>query len=181
MAQSVILLSDVPGLGQLGDTCKVKEGYARNYLIPQRLAVVASPNASKRFERQKEKLAAEREKQLSRSQGLAEKLSKVGLVFDRPVGPGGRLFGSVTPLDIASELSKSEVSVEKKSILMNGPIKTLGDHTVRVRIHSKVIVDIPVKVNATETKKVSEHAEHVAAEVTGSFAGETTAQVEEDY
>src|SRR6267142_201510 len=125
MAQSVILISDVPGLGQLGDNCKVKNGFARNYLIPHRLAMLATPDALKRFERQKEKLTQERDKQLERSKGLSEKISKVGLVFERPVGQGGRLFGSVTPMDIAAELSKQGASVEKKSILMNGSIKTL--------------------------------------------------------
>lgn len=160
MPQSVILISDVPGLGQLGDNCKVKNGFARNYLIPEGLAMVATPNALKRYERQKEKLAQEREKQLEKSKSFSEKISKVGLVFERPVGQGGRLFGSVTPMDIAAELSKQGASVEKKSILMNGPIKTVGDHMLRVRIHSKVVVDIPVKVVGRETQKTSEHPEH---------------------
>ncbi len=160
MSQSVILVSDVPGLGQLGDLCKVKDGFARNYLIPQKLAVFATADAVKRFERQKAKLESEREKQLGRSKSLAEKISKVGLVFERTVGQGGRLFGSVTPMDIALELSKQEISVEKKSILMNGAIRTTGDHTIRVRIHSQVVVDVPVKVVAVETKKSSEHPEH---------------------
>lgn len=176
MAQSVILLSDVPGLGQLGDHCKVKEGFARNYLIPQRLAMYSTPDALKRYERQKTKLAQEREKQLGRSKTLAEKLSQVGLVFDRPVGQGGRLFGSVTPLDIAAELSKQGASVEKKSILMNGPIKTVGDHTIRVRIHSQVIVDVPVKVIGRETKKTSEHPDHPE-----SLVETPLAQADDDY
>ena len=156
MAQSLILVADVPGLGQPGDVCKVKDGYARNYLLPNRLALRATPDAIKRFEHQKEKLAAEREKQLARSQSMAEKISKIGLVFERPVGPGGRLFGSVTPLDIVTEMGRHQTSIEKKSVLMNGAIKSLGDHTVRVRLHSKVVVDIPVKVTAIEDKKKTE-------------------------
>lgn len=176
MAQSVILISDVPGLGQLGDTCKVKEGFARNYLIPQRLAMVATPDALRRFERQKEKLAEARTKQLERSKSFAEKISQVGLVFDRPVGQGGRLFGSVTPLDIAAELSKQGVSVEKKSILMNGPIRSVGDHTIRVRIHSQVVVDVPVKVVGREAKKTSEHPEHPE-----SLVETPLQQADEDY
>jgi large subunit ribosomal protein L9 len=160
MSQSVILIADVPGLGQLGDLCKVKDGFARNYLIPQRLAMSATPDAVKRFERQKQKLAESREKELARSKSLADKISKAGLVFERAVGQGGRLFGSVTPFDIAAELAKQQASVEKKSILMNGPIRTTGDHTIRVRIHSQVSVDVPVKVIGLETKKASEHPEH---------------------
>lgn len=160
MPQSVILLADVPGLGQLGDNCKVKDGFAHNYLIPQRLAMVTTPDALRRFEKQKERLMAEREKNLSRSKSMAEKVSQMGLVFDRPVGQGGRLFGSVTPLDVAAELSKQGATIEKKSILMNGPIKTVGDHVIRVRIHSQVVVDVPVKVVGRETQKTSEYAEH---------------------
>ena len=158
MAQTIVLLSDVPGLGQIGDQKKVKNGFAFNYLIPQKLAVISTPDLQKRFEKQKEKLALEREKQLSTSKNVGEKLGKVGLVFERPIGPGGKLFGSVTPLDIAAELSKQAVTVEKKSILMNGPIKTAGDHVVRVRVHSQVVVDIPIKVIGLEVKQQSEHA-----------------------
>ncbi len=157
MPQSVILISDVPGLGQLGDVCKVKEGYARNYLIPQKLAVHATSDALKRFERQKGKLTAEREKQLARSQTLAERLSKVGLVFERPVGPGGRMFGSVSPLDIVGDLAKQEITIEKRCVLMNGPLKAIGDHTVRIRLHSQVIVDVPVKIVGKEVKEDTEH------------------------
>lgn len=163
MPQSVILVSDVPGLGQLGDLCKVKEGYARNYLIPQKLAVFATSDAVKKFEKQKAKLEAKKGEELLRSKSLADKLAKVGLVFERPVGQGGRLFGSVTPMDISDELAKQKISVEKKSILMNGAIRTTGEQVVRVRLHSQVIVDVPVKVVGLETKKSSEHHEHADA------------------
>lgn len=163
MSQSVILVSDVPGLGQVGDLCKVKDGYARNYLIPQRKAIFATADAQKKFERQKEKIQQERQTKLTDAKTYSEKISKVGLVFERTVGQGGRLFGSVTPLDISNELSKQQVNVEKKSILMNGPIRATGDHMIRVRIHSQVIVDIPVKVVGLETKKTSEHPEHADA------------------
>lgn len=153
MSQSVILVHDVPGLGQVGELKKVKDGYARNYLLPHRYAILATANAIKRADKQKEKIAQQREKQLKTAQSLAEKLSKVGLVFERPVGPGGRLFGSVTSFDIASELSKQGVSVEKKSVLMDAALKNLGDHIIRVRIHSKVMVNIPVKINAIAVKE----------------------------
>ena len=160
MPQQLILTSDVPGLGQVGDQVKVKDGYARNYLIPQRLAVLASANAIKKYERQKEKVSAERNAQLERANGVSEKLSKVGLVFERPVGQGGRLFGSVTSLDIANELGRQGATVEKRSILMTAAIRTAGDHAIRVRIHSKVVIDIPVKVVGMQTETKSEHPEH---------------------
>lgn len=159
MPQSIILLSDVPGLGQIGDVRRVKDGYARNYLIPERLAVPATSESIKRFEKQKEKLAAQREKQLSNAQDFSKKIEKVGLVFERPVGEGGRMFGSVTPLDIVTELAKQGVTIEKRFVLMNGPIKSVGDHNVRVRLHSQVIVEVPVKVIGKEIKRDSEPLE----------------------
>ncbi len=146
MSQDVILLADVPGLGQIGEQKKVKDGYARNYLLPRKMAVYATANAVKRAERQKGKITTLREKHLASAQTIAEKLSKVGLVFERFVGQGGKLYGSVTPKDISEELARQGAAVEKKSILMHGPLKSLGDHVVRVRVHSKVVVDIPVKV-----------------------------------
>jgi large subunit ribosomal protein L9 len=153
MPQEVILISDVPGLGQLGEQHKVKEGYARNYLIPRKLAIFATGDALKRFEKQKAKLVAAREKQLETSKTLAEKIAKVGLVFERTLGAGGRLYGSVTPHDIANELARQGVSVEKKSVLMHAALKSTGDHTIRVRIHSKVVVDLPIKIVGKEANK----------------------------
>ncbi len=153
MPHEIILISDVPGLGQFGEVHKVKPGYARNYLIPKKLAIFATPNSMKKFEKQKEKISEAREKQLTSSKGLAEKIAKVGLVFERTLGPGGRLYGSVTPHDIVVELAKQGVSVEKKSVLMHSALKTVGDQTIRVRIHSKVVVDLPVKVVGKETNK----------------------------
>lgn len=161
MPQQVILTSDVPGLGQVGDVCKVKPGYARNYLLPQRLAVAATADAVKKFERQKQKLEAARDNQLATAKTVADKLSKVGLEFERQVGQGGRLFGSVTAADIATELARQGATVEKRSILMTTAIRTVGDHGIRVRIHSKVVIDIPVKVVGLRTEQKSEHAEHV--------------------
>lgn len=153
MPVQIVLTSDVPGLGQVGEVKKVKDGFARNYLLPQRLAVRASANVIKKFELQKEKIAAQRAKFLKSAEDLSAKLAKVGLVFERPVGPGGRLFGSVTAFDIATELSKQGVTVEKKSVLMDNALKSLGDHIIRVRLHSKVMVDVPVKINAIQVKE----------------------------
>ncbi len=174
MPMNIILTSDVPGLGQMGEAHKVKDGYARNYLIPRQLAIVATKDALKRFEKQKEKIANARAKQLDESKGVGEKLSKVGLVFERTLGPGGRLYGSVTPLDIALELAKNGVEVDKKSILMHTALKSTGEHVVRVRIHSQVVVDVPVKVVGRESTKAEEHV------LVESTEPETPFGVEED-
>ena len=165
MPQKVILLTDVPGLGQIGDQKTVKDGYARNYLLPRRLAVRATANEVNRVDRQRAKIEANREQLMGKAREMAEKIAKVGLVYERPMGQGGRLFGSVTPLDIASELSRQGATVEKRSILMDGPIKTPGDHTIRVRIHSKVVVDVPVTVKGIalqETRTTAETAPEMA-------------------
>jgi large subunit ribosomal protein L9 len=154
VAQEVILQADVPGLGQIGDQKKVKDGFARNYLIPRKLAVYATVNSVLRAEKQKGKIATLREAQLGQAQTVAEKLSKVGLVFERFVGQGGKLYGSVTSKDVAEELDKQGAKVERKSILMHGALKALGDHVIRVRVHSKVVVDIPVKVIGQLKKEV---------------------------
>lgn len=175
MAQEVILLSDVPGLGQIGEQKKVKDGYARNFLVPKKLAVYATVNSVNRAERQKGKIAALREKHLAQAQTVSEKLSKVGLVFERFVGQGGKLYGSVTPLDIAEELARQGATVEKRSILMHGPIKALGDHIVRVRVHSKVVVDIPVKVIGQVKKEDQKITE---GQVEGQAEGNAEVQAE---
>ena len=165
MAQNIILKSDVPGLGQVGDKCKVKNGYALNYLYPQGLAVLATKNAINKADRQRGKLEAQREKQLTDAKAVAEKLSKVGLEFHRPVGLGGRLFGSVTPLDIMTELGLRGAKVEKRSVLMPAPIRVVGDHAIRVRVHSQVIVDIPIKVIGKEQKSPTEIVDEAEAAV----------------
>jgi large subunit ribosomal protein L9 len=180
--QSVVLMSDVPGLGQLGDVKSVKDGYSRNYLIPNKLAVFASADVLKRLEKQKEKIEAKRSKQLNDSKSVADKIAKVGLVFERPVGPGGRLFGSVTPFDVVSEIAKYGVALEKKSVLMHAALKTVGDHTVSVRLHSQVAVSVPVKIIGLEVKsrEAAEAAEAAAASSKDQSAVPATEEAEKN-
>jgi len=177
MPQEVILLSDVPGLGQVGEVHKVKDGYARNYLIPRHLAVFTTPNSLKRFEKQKEKIMASRVKVLTHSKSLADKLSKVGLVFERTIGPGGRLYGSVTPHDIVTELARQGISIEKKSVLMHTALKSTGEHVVRVRLHSQVVVDVPVKIVGKELNKSSDLEPEMGAGAEGTAVTEEATEV----
>lgn len=145
----VILLEKVGKLGNLGDVVKVKEGYARNFLIPSKLARRATEAAIKEFEVKRaelEKIAADK---LAAAQALAEQLSGKTLRVAQKAGVDGRLFGSVTNHDIAEGLVKMGLKVVKAQVRMpNGPLKTVGEHTVSVAPHGDVAVDVTVQVVA---------------------------------
>lgn len=143
----IILLEKIANLGNLGDVVKVKDGYARNFLIPTRQARRATEAAIKEFEAKRaelEKLAAEK---LSGAQAAAEKLSGKTVTIAQKAGVDGRLFGSVTNHDIADELKKHGFDVHKSQVrLPNGPIKVVGDNTVQVSLHTDVDAEITVAV-----------------------------------
>jgi large subunit ribosomal protein L9 len=143
----VILLEKVINLGNLGDVVRVKDGYARNFLIPQKQARRATASAIKEFEARRaelEKLAAEK---LAAAQAEGEKLNGLTLQLSQKAGVAGRLFGSVTNHDIADALVAQGFKVEKAQVrLPNGPLKTTGDHAVVVSLHTDVAVDVNVSV-----------------------------------
>lgn len=130
----VILIQDVKGLGSRGDTVKVADGYARNYLIPRGLAIEATKENLKQLETQQ----AERARQLLRKEKEAEELARrleaTTVRIPARAGEGGRLFGSVTAADIAEALAKLGIKVDKKQIELENPIKQLGSYTVVVRV-----------------------------------------------
>jgi large subunit ribosomal protein L9 len=143
----IILLDKVGKLGNLGDIVRVKDGYARNFLIPQKMARRATAAAKAEFETRRadlEKAAAEK---LAAAQALGEKLSGMTVQILQKSGVDGRLFGSVTNQDIAEALTKQGFAVEKAQIrLPQGPFKTVGDHHLAVALHADVVVDITVSV-----------------------------------
>jgi len=145
----VILLEKVGKLGNLGDVVKVKDGYARNYLIPTKLARRATEAAVKEFEQRRadlEKAAAEK---LSAAQALGEQLSGKVVRIAQKAGVDGRLFGSVTNHDIAEALTKAGMAIAKAQVRMpNGPLKIVGDHSVQVAPHTDVVVDVTIQVVA---------------------------------
>jgi large subunit ribosomal protein L9 len=140
----VILREDVPDLGGVGDIVKVKPGFARNYLLPRGLAVVADKRNIRVLEHQKRVVADKRERDRKRAQGAAERLSNVRLTIKARAGEEGKLFGSVTNLDIESALAAQGFSVERRRIRLEEPIKSIGEHTVP--IHLGVGVDAKVTV-----------------------------------
>jgi len=145
----IILLEKVANLGNLGDVVRVKDGYARNFLIPTRRARRATEAAIKEFEARRaelEKVAAEK---LAAAQALGAQMEGKRVRIAQKAGVDGRLFGSVTNHDVAEALQAQGLQVSKAQVRMpNGPLKTLGEHTVTVAPHTDVVVDLTVEVFA---------------------------------
>ena len=143
----IILLDKVVNLGNLGEIVKVKDGYARNFLIPSGRARRATESAKAEFEARRAELEKAAAAKLAESQSLGEKLGGTTIKLTQKAGVDGRLFGSVTNFDIAEELAKNGYKVAKSHVRMpNGPIKVIGDSTVSVALHTDVVVDITVSV-----------------------------------
>jgi len=143
----VILLDKVVNLGNLGEIVKVKDGYARNFLIPSGRARRATEDAKRDFEARRAELEKAAAAKLAEAQAMGEKLAGTTVKLTQKAGVDGRLFGSVTNFDIAEELSKSGYQVTKAQVRMpSGPIKMVGDSTVSVALHTDVVVDINVSV-----------------------------------
>ena len=143
----IILLEKVVNLGNLGDVVKVKDGYARNFLIPSGQARRATEAALKEFEARRAELEKAAAEKLSAAQAEGEKLAGKTVTITQKAGVDGRLFGSVTNHDIADELVKQGFNVHKSQVRMpNGPIKTVSDNTVEVALHTDVVVEVNVTV-----------------------------------
>ncbi len=147
----IFLKEDVKSLGKMGDIVNVAEGYARNYLIPKKLAVEANVKNVKEFEHQKKMIKEKTEKTRMSSQALADKLSTVTVKISAKAGEEGKLFGSVTTMDIAEALNAQGFEVDKKKIHMEEPIKRLGSYTAEVKVHSDISAKITVEVTAEAT------------------------------
>ena len=148
----IILLEKVVNVGNLGDVVKVKDGYARNFLIPQKLARRATTAAVAEFEAKRAELEKAAAVKLAAAQAQGEKLNGMTVTVSQKAGVDGRLFGSVTNFDIAEALTKQGFAVEKAQVrLPNGPLKVTGEHAVSVALHTDVVVDVTIAV-------VGEHA-----------------------
>jgi large subunit ribosomal protein L9 len=143
----VILLEKVVNVGNLGDVVKVKDGYARNFLIPQKMARRATQAAVAEFEVKRAELEKAAAEKLAAAQAQGDKLNGMTITIAQKAGVDGRLFGSVTNFDIAEALSKQGFAVEKANVrLPTGPLKTTGEHPVAVALHTDVVVDVTVAV-----------------------------------
>ena len=142
----VILRQAVENLGKPGDVVKVKNGYARNYLLPHNLAYEATPGNLKRIQQERDRLEAAENQRRGTAQELATKLEQVSLTFSARVGEEGKLFGSVTAGDIAQQLEQQGYHLEKRQIDLHEPIKSLGVYRVPIRLHADVKPEIRVWV-----------------------------------
>jgi len=143
----IILLEKVVNVGNLGDVVKVKDGYARNFLIPQKKARRATQSAVAEFEVKRAELEKAAAEKLGAAQAQGEKLNGMTVTIGQKAGVDGRLFGSVTNFDIAEALTKQGFAVEKSQVRMpTGPLKTTGEHPVSVALHTDVVVEITIAV-----------------------------------
>ncbi|MCS7198850.1 MAG: 50S ribosomal protein L9 [Caldimicrobium sp.] len=142
----VILKKDIPKLGKAGEVVKVKDGYARNYLIPKGLAILANQRTLKALENERKLILAKVEREKRKTQSLAEKLQGFTLTLYRKVVGEGRLYGSVTPGDLSKALVEKGFDIDRKQILLAEPIKTVGSYEVLIRLSSDITVPIKVEV-----------------------------------
>jgi large subunit ribosomal protein L9 len=162
----VILTEEIRGLGTRGEVVTVKDGYARNYLLPKNLAREASAGNLKQIEHERRKWALLAQQEKDVAQKAADKVKGVKITIEKRVGEHGHLFGSVTANEIADGLMAKGIEVDKRRIELEQPIKNLGVHDVDVRLHRDVIAKIQVEVVALGVEKLEEApaAEAPAAE-----------------
>jgi len=146
----VILRETIDSLGTVGDEVSVADGYARNYLVPQKKAVLATPGNRKLVEQEKKKLEVRAIKDKGMAEALAEKIQGAVCTISAKVSEEDRLYGSVTTRDVTDQLLAQGLEVEKKMIMLSEPIKTLGSYIVPVQLHPDVKPEITVKVVAEE-------------------------------
>ncbi|NDV00830.1 50S ribosomal protein L9 [Pseudoroseicyclus tamaricis] len=150
----IILLERVAKLGQMGEVVKVKEGYARNYLLPQGKALRANPENLARFDEQKAQLEAQNLETRKEAEALGKKLDGEAFVIIRSASDGGALYGSVTPRDAAEAATAAGYTVDKRQVALTAPIKELGLHTVTVVLHPEV--EVSIKLNVARSPEEAE-------------------------
>lgn len=163
----IILLERIEKLGQMGDVVNVKDGYARNFLLPQKKALRATNENRSRFDTERAQLETHSLERRGEAEVIAEKLDGTKYVILRQASDMGQLYGSVSSRDIAQALTEAGFTAEKRQINLNEPIKTLGVHEVRVALHPEVIVEVSVNVARTQ--------EEADAQTLSAAGGETPA------
>ena len=148
MNMQLILNEEVPNLGGPGDVVKVRAGYARNYLLPRKLAVEANPKNLRAFEHQKGLAMLKREALKSKARGLKEKLDALSVTVSARAGEEGKLFGSVTNIDVERALRERGIEIDRRKILLVEPIKQLGDYTIQIRLEAEVEAGLKLSVVA---------------------------------
>ena len=150
MSMEIILREHVEHLGERGQIVKVADGYARNFLLPRKLALVVTDENKRQIERERAVAEAREAQERGDAQALAQKLTGVEIAIARRVGENEVLFGSVTAADIAEALAALQFTVDRRKIQLGDPLKTLGEHVVPVKLHRDVTAQLTVKVVAAE-------------------------------
>jgi large subunit ribosomal protein L9 len=179
----VILLEDIDNLGRLGDTVSVKAGYARNFLIPRKLALQATEQNLKTQQNQIQALERRKDKAIDEARSLSDKLAGVMLSYTRKSGAKGQLFGSVTNMDIAASLAEQNLEVDRRDIVLSEPIKGVGEFDVTIKLHHDVAPVIKVTVlpeGGVIPESVVEEATDVSTDLSADLSTEASAEVEAD-
>ncbi len=142
----VILLENVPSLGKAGDMVKVSDGYGRNYLIPKKKAILATEKSVKMVEHQKRQVQQRVEKSRKDAQKIASQIENLSCTFTKTVGESGKLFGSITSMDIEAYLKENGIEIDRKKIALEEPIKNLGVFTVPIKLNPEVTAQLKVWV-----------------------------------
>lgn len=152
MAVEVILLERIENLGQMGDVVKVRPGFARNFLLPKQKALRANKANRELFEQQRVQLEAENLKRREEAQKVATKVDDLQVTVIRQAGDNGQLYGSVTARDIADAVTVAGATIERNQVVLDKPIKLLGLHTLRIRLHPEVSVTVTVNVARSQAE-----------------------------
>ena len=142
----VILREHVDNLGKRGEIVKVADGYARNYLLPRKLALPATDGNRKHVERERKIMESREAEEKGQAEGIAARLTSIDIAIERRVGDTEQLYGSVTAVDIADYLKTQGFEIDRRKLILPEPIKTIGDHKVPLKLHREVTVPLVVKV-----------------------------------
>ena len=157
MAHTTVLLrEDIDTLGGRGEVVKVRSGYARNYLLPQGLATLASKGNVKQIEQERAALLKKAAVEKATAEAQKEQMGTIALSFERKAGEHGTLFGSVTSMDIADALKAKGYEVDRRKIVLRDAIKETGEYTVNVKLHREVVLPVPVTVTAEGGEEIAE-------------------------
>lgn len=173
----VILLERIEKLGQMGDVVKVKPGFARNFLLPQKKALRANKDNLAFFEKQRAQLEAINLKRRDEAQAVAGKMEGLKVLMVRQAGEGGQLYGSVSGRDVADAVKGAGYTIERNQVNLDSPIKTLGSYPVRVSLHPEVTITVTVTV--ARSQEEAERAAAAAAEAAAEDVVEEEVEVEE--
>ncbi|WP_336276275.1 50S ribosomal protein L9 [Bartonella sp. CB178] len=179
----IILLERIPHLGQMGDIVSVKDGYARNFLLPQGKALRANEANKKYFEIQRAQLEARNLELKSEAQKIAENLDGKSFIVVRSAGETGQLYGSVSTRDISGIITANGFSIGRNQVELNHPIKTIGLHTVSIRLHPEIQVSVTVNVarSENEAKRQEEGENLTSIEATYDAQGSSSTENQEEF